>query len=195
MTQIPSSANQRTPDASTRKVIILGVGGGIAAYKSATICSQLVQAGHDVRVVMTSAATHFIGAATFAALSGKPVATDSFEPQVWPLGPHIQLAENADLLVIAPATANLMGQFANGLASDLLSTLYLQAACPVLLAPAMSNQMWEKPAVQRNLSQLRADGCHFVGPDSGWLSCRQQGFGRMSDPDAIVAEIAQMLIS
>jgi phosphopantothenoylcysteine decarboxylase/phosphopantothenate--cysteine ligase len=176
-----------------QKVIVLGVGGGIAAYKSAMLCSRLAQDGHDVRVAMTQAATHFVGAATFAALSGKPVATDCFDPATWPLGPHIELAQEADLLVIAPATANLLGQFACGLAGDLVSTLFLQVSCPVLLAPAMSNQMWEKPAVKRNVVQLQADGCHFVGPDSGWLSCRQKGAGRMSEPDEIVSAIEQLL--
>jgi phosphopantothenoylcysteine decarboxylase len=176
------------------KVIVLGVGGGIAAYKSAMLCSRLAQAGCDVRVAMTQAATHFIGAATFAALSGNPVGAASFDSATWPLGPHIELADGADLFVIAPATANLLGQFAGGLAGDLVSTLYLQVSCPVLLAPAMSNQMWEKPAIQRNVAQLQADGCHFVGPDSGWLSCRQKGAGRMSEPDAIYHAVQQCLI-
>lgn len=176
------------------KVIVLGVGGGIAAYKSAMLCSRLAQAGCEVRVAMTHAATNFVGSTTFAALSGKHVATASFDPAIWPLGPHIELAEGADLFVIAPATANLLGQFAGGLAGDLVSTLYLQVSCPVLLAPAMSNQMWEKPAVQRNVAQLRSDGCHFVGPDSGWLSCRQKGAGRMSEPDAIFHAVKQCLI-
>ena len=178
----------------SRKVIVLGVGGGIAAYKVATVCSRLVQAGHEVRVVMTRASLQFVGTATFAALSGSHVATDSFgEQAIWPLGPHIELADGADLLVVAPATANLLGQFASGLAGDLLSTLYLQATCPVLLAPAMSNNMWMKPAVQRNITQLRADGCHFVGPESGWLSCRQTGEGRMSEPEAIVESVQRCL--
>ncbi len=176
-----------------RKAIVLAVGGGIAAYKSATVCSRLVQAGHDVRVVMTSSAAEFVGAATFAALSGHPVATSSFDPSTWPLGPHIEFADGADLLVVAPATANLLGQFANGLASDLVSTLYLQVGCPVLLAPAMSNQMWSKASVQRNIKQLSDDGCRFVGPDVGWLSCRQSGAGRMSEPEAIVAAALKLL--
>ena len=170
-----------------KKVVVLGVGGGIAAYKAATICSRLVQAGHEVRVAMTSAATQFVGSATFSALSGRAVATDSFDSITWPLGPHIELAEGADLFIVAPATANLLGQFAGGLAADLLSTLYLQVDCPILLAPAMSNAMWSKPAVQRNVEQLRTDGCHFVGPELGWLSCRQSGEGRMSEPEQIVA--------
>lgn len=173
-----------------RPVVVLAVGGGIAAYKSAALCSRLVQSGYEVRVAMTASATEFVGPATFAALSGQAVATGSFAPDQWPLGPHIELAggarrTDADLLVVAPATANLLGQFAYGIATDLVTTLYLQVACPVLLAPAMSQVMWAKPAVQRNIQQLRDDGCHFVGPEQGWLSCRQSGSGRMSEPEAI----------
>lgn len=176
-----------------RSRVTLAVGGGIAAFKAATICSRLVQSGLDVRVAMTDAATQFIGASTFAALSGKPVATGSFDPDRWPLGPHIELVDCAHLMIVAPATAGLIGQFAHGLAGDLVSTLYLQADCPVLLAPAMSQKMWSKPAVKRNIETLRSDGCHFIGPDEGWLSCRQQGSGRMSEADAIV-EAAQKLL-
>jgi phosphopantothenoylcysteine decarboxylase len=184
--------------ATGRSVVILAVGGGIAAYKSAALCSRLVQAGHEVRVAMTASATQFVGPATFAALSGRAVATGSFESGQWPLGPHIELAggtgrADADLMIVAPATANLLGQFAHGLANDLVATLYLQVACPVLLAPAMSQAMWSKPAVERNIEQLRRDGCHFIGPEQGWLSCRQTGSGRMSEPDAI-AEAAQKLL-
>ena len=180
-------------------VIVLAVGGGIAAYKSAALCSRLAQAGHEVRVAMTASATEFVGASTFAALSGQPVATDAFDPAHWPLGPHIELPggtrrREADLLIVAPATANLLGKFANGIATDLVSTLYLQVACPVLLAPAMSQVMWAKPAVQRNVQRLREDGCHFVGPEQGWLSCRQSGSGRMSEPEAI-AQAAENLLS
>ena len=173
--------------------VILAVGGGIAAYKAAALCSRLAQAGYRVRVTMTSAATEFVGPATFAALSGRAVATGSFESGVWPLGPHIELADGADLMIVAPATANLIGQFAGGLAGDLIATLYLQVSCPVLLAPAMSSAMWSKPAVQRNVARLREDGCHFVGPDEGWLSCRQTGSGRMSEPDAIFEAAGRLL--
>ncbi len=175
------------------QTIVLAVGGGIAAYKSAALCSQLAQAGYQVRVAMSSAATAFVGPATFAALSGRRVAVGSFDPDQWPLGAHIETAVDADLMIVAPATANLLGQFVGGLASDLLSTLYLQVECPVLLAPAMSYSMWCKPAVQRNVAQLRLDGCHFVGPDDGWLSCRKSGSGRMSEPDAI-REAAEALL-
>lgn len=178
---------------SVGRNVILAIGGGIAAYKSAALCSKLAQSGHHVRVAMTSAATEFIGAATLAALSGRPVATGSFDAGTWPLGPHIELAEDADLMIVAPATANLIGQFANGLAGDLLATLYLQVDCPVLIAPAMSASMWSKPSVQRNIEILKGDGCHFIGPDAGWLSCRKTGSGRMSEPEAILQAAEQIL--
>ena len=189
-----NSSSAADSDALSRKVVVLGVGGGIAAYKAATLCSRLAQAGHEVRVAMTPAAMQFVGKATCSALSGRPVATDSFEPSLWPLGPHIELVDGADLFVVAPATANLLAQFAGGLANDLLSTLYLQAACPVLLAPAMSNLMWSKPSVQRNVKQLREDGCQFVGPEAGWLSCRQSGEGRMSEPETILHSVQECLL-
>lgn len=190
MNSPPTEASTATRPPS-RGVVVLAVGGGIAAYKAATLCSRLVQAEFEVRVAMTAAATQFILPATFSALSGRPVATAMFAPEVWPLGPHIELAQDADLFVVAPATANLLGKFAQGLSDDLVSTLYLQVACPVLLAPAMSNLMWEKPAVQRNIRQLREDGCQFIGPATGWLSCRQTGAGRMSEPDEIAERAIQ----
>lgn len=176
-----------------RRVILLAVGGGIAAYKSAFLCSRLAQLGHEVRVAMTQSATQFVGVQTFAALSGRPVATDSFRPDHHPLGPHIELAEELDLMIVAPATANLLCKFARGTADDLVSTLYLQRQSAVLLAPAMSNAMWSKPAVQRNVEQLKSDGCHLVGPSEGWLSCRVKGEGRMSEPDEILAAAQSIL--
>jgi len=176
-----------------RKSVILAVGGGIAAYKSAALCSRLAQSGFQVRVAMTSVATEFVGPATFAALSGRPVAIGSFDSGKWPLGPHIELADGADLMIVAPATANLIGQFACGLASDLIATLYLQVTCPVLIAPAMSASMWSKRSVQRNIETLRSDGCNFIGPDEGWLSCRKTGSGRMSEPDAILEAVIHLI--
>lgn len=173
--------------------VILAVGGGVAAYKSAALCSKLAQAGHHVRVAMTSAAMEFVGAATFSALSGHSVATGVFDSGKWPLGPHIELAAGADLMIVAPATANLIGQFAGGLAGDLVSTLYLQVECPVLIAPAMSASMWSKPAVRRNIETLTDDGCHLIGPDAGWLSCRKRGEGRMSEPEAILQAALTLL--
>lgn len=174
------------------RAILLAVGGGIAAYKSAILCSRLVQCGYDVRVAVTRAAAQFIGTPTLAALSGKPVADSIFDP-AYPMGPHIELSDQLDLMIVAPATASLLARFASGRADDLVSTLYLQTECPVLVAPAMSAPMWSKPAVQRNVAQLREDGCHFVGPATGWLSCRVTGEGRMSEPDEILAQAETLL--
>src|SRR6266566_488575 len=136
--------------------LVVGVTGGIAAYKTAALVSQLVQDGAGVCVVMTRAAGKFIGAATFEALTGRPVLTAAFNDPDHPLGPHIDLAD-ADLLCIAPATANFLAKAAVGLADDLLSTLYLAFKGPVLMAPAMNDAMWAKPAVERNVEQLKAD--------------------------------------
>lgn len=173
--------------------ILVGVCGGVAAYKTAALVSQLVQAGADVSVLLTAAGEKFIGAATFAALTGRPVLRDMFDEQQHPLGAHIDLAQQAELLCVAPATANFLAQAAGGLANDLLSTLYLTCTCPVLLAPAMNCDMWAKPSVQRNVKQLTADGIHFVGPEEGWLSCRAVGLGRMSAPEKIGEAISRLL--
>lgn len=141
---------------------------------------------------MTRSATRFLGPATLAALSGRAVATDSFD-ESHPLGAHIELARELDLMIVAPATANLLAKFAGGIADDLVSTLYLQVQCPILLAPAMSDPMWHRPAVQRNVETLAADGCHQIGPESGWLSCRVEGDGRMSAPESIVEKVEMLL--
>ena len=177
----------------TGREIIVGVTGGIAAYKTAMLVSRLVQNGTGVTVVMTEAARQFIGEATFAALTGRPVATKIFDEGSYPLGVHIELAEKRDLLVVAPASADFLAKAAGGQADDLLTTLYLAFSAPVLMAPAMNTAMWEKPAVQRNVAQLRADGVQFVDPESGWLSCRQVGSGRMAEPEKILAAIAARL--
>jgi phosphopantothenoylcysteine decarboxylase/phosphopantothenate--cysteine ligase len=167
------------------RAVLLAIGGGIAAYKSATLCSRLAQAGVEVRVAMSATAVQFVGPATFAALSSRPVATATVDPSVFPLGPHIELTRGIDLLVVAPATANLLAKFALGFADELISTLYLQNTAPVLLAPAMSEAMWSHVSVQRNVQRLRDDGVHLVGPEPGWLSCRETGLGRMSEPESI----------
>ncbi len=172
--------------------ILIGVTGGIAAYKTAALVSQLVQGGAKVTVVMTEAAQRFVGPATFAALTGRPVPSDPFDP-AHPLGAHIELAQRAELFCVAPASANFLAKAAAGLADDLLSTIYLCCECPVLLAPAMNCQMWAKPAVQRNVTRLREDGAGFVDPEEGWLSCRQQGVGRMAAPERIAAVIQELL--
>jgi phosphopantothenoylcysteine decarboxylase/phosphopantothenate--cysteine ligase len=177
----------------TGRELIIGVTGGVAAYKTAALVSQLVQAGAGVTVVMTASAEQFIGAATFAALTGRAVVREVFDTSAHPLGAHIDLAAKAQLLCVAPATANFMAKAACGLADDLLSTLYLAFPGPVLAAPAMNNAMWEKPAVQRNVAQLRSDGVRIIGPEEGWLSCRVKGMGRMASPERIFATICETL--
>ncbi|MGE0758600.1 MAG: flavoprotein [Pirellulaceae bacterium] len=177
----------------TKPEVLIGVCGGIAAFKTAALVSQLVQAGFGVQVAMTESARKFVGPATFAALSGRPVATEVFEDDRYPLGAHITLSQQCRLFCVAPATANFMAKAAQGVADDLLSTLYVCARSPVLLAPAMNSEMWNHVAVQRNLAQLRADGVEFVEPEQGWLSCRQSGVGRMASPDRILAEIESRL--
>ena len=172
--------------------IVIGVSGGIAAYKAAVLTSQLVQAGARVTAVLTRNARRFIGAATFAALTGRPVASRSFDP-AYPLGAHIELAAKADLMVVAPATADLLAKAAHGLADDLLTTLLVCVECPVLYAPAMNAAMWAKPAVQRNVSALVVDGGMIVPPGTGWLSCRQSGAGRMAEPAEIVSVVTAAL--
>ena len=175
------------------RAVLIGVCGGIAAYKTAALVSQLAQTEHATRVVLTDSARRFVGDATFAALTGQPVCGQDFDERSYPLGEHIVLAEESDLFCIAPATANFLAKAAHGLADDLLTTLYLSFTGPVLVAPAMNCQMWEKPAVQRNVATLREDGVAFVGPDEGWLSCRRRGTGRMASPEAIFEAIRREL--
>ncbi len=167
--------------------IVVAVCGGIAAYKTAAVVSALVQRGAGVTVAMTEAAQKFITPLTFEALTGRRVfnsvwdVADDYDPQ------HLRLTERADLFIVAPATANVVAKMAHGLADDLVSTMLLAAACPVLLAPAMNARMWENRIVRRNVETLRANGYRFVGPGSGWMACRTVGVGRMSEPDEIVA--------
>ncbi|MCA9141039.1 MAG: phosphopantothenoylcysteine decarboxylase [Planctomycetales bacterium] len=179
-------------DSTRPKRVLLVVGGGIAAYKAAVICSRLAQAGHHVQTVMTRSATEFLGPATLAALSGRPVGLDGFDSR-YPLGAHIEMALDVDVMIVAPATANLIAKFAHGIADDLASTIYLQNTAPVLVAPAMSDPMWNKPSLARNVAQLVDDGCEIIGPDSGWLSCRVKGMGRMVDPETILGRVAEIL--
>ncbi len=174
------------PDNLGHTKILLGVSGGIAAYKAAELCRLFVRAGASVRVMMTRAAQRFVGETTFAALSGNPVATDLFDPQQEDQIGHIQLADEADLLVIAPATANTLAKLNHGVADDLLSTVYLAYSGPVLLAPAMNINMWEHPATRSNVEQLRQRGHQVVGPGSGELACGHHGAGRMAEPHEIL---------
>ena len=168
--------------------IIIAVTGGVAAYKAAALTSQLVQDGFGVRAVLTPSAQKFVGTATFAALTGRSVVTNIFDPQ-FPLGSHIELARTADVLCVAPATANFIAKAANGISDDLLSTLYLCFTGPVIIAPAMNCEMWDKAVVQRNVKQLIDDGVGVIGPQEGWLSCRTKGLGRMASPEEIAAAI------
>lgn len=170
--------------------LLIGVSGGIAAYKTAALVSRLVQAGAGVTVVMTRAATKLVGPKTFEALTGRPVGLKVFGPGGHP---HITLARAAEVFCIAPATANVLAKAATGLADDLLSTLLLSFQGPVLMAPAMNSLMWQKPAVQRNVRQLAEDGVTLVGPEEGFLSCREQGPGRMASPEALYDAIAAAL--
>ena len=176
-----------------KREILMGVTGGIAAYKVADLTSKLVQSGAQVTVAMTRSAEEFIGATTFAALTGRPVYRHLFAPQEHFQGEHIGLARRADVYVIAPATANTIARLANGLADDLVSTLALTVTVPILVAPAMNTEMWHKPSVQRNVEQIRTDGMRIVEPGSGWLSCGQVGAGRMAEPQEILNVIQSVL--
>jgi len=195
-----------TPDRSLdgRRVLV-GLGGGIACYKVATLVSRLVQRGAAVRCVMTQAATRFLGPVTLQSLSGRPVITSAWDRDEHPESQHIGLARWADLMVIAPATADLIGKLAHGLCDDAVS---LAAAAlprdperaalqtPLLLAPAMNADMWANPAVQHNVAAVRdVLGATLVGPESGWQACRTSGAGRMSEPEAILEAIGSAVPS
>lgn len=177
----------------TGRELLIGVTGGVAAYKTAEVVSRCVQSGASVTVVLSRSARKFVGPALFEALTGRPVYTSLFRPREHFKGEHIGLAERAELYLIAPATANTLAKLAHGLADDLVSTLALSFTGPVVVAPAMNSQMWGKSAVQRNVEQLRVDGIVVLEPQEGWLSCRQVGPGRMAEPDEIVAAIREQL--
>jgi phosphopantothenoylcysteine decarboxylase/phosphopantothenate--cysteine ligase len=171
------------------KRIALGVTGGIAAYKAAELVRLLIKQGASVQVAMTEAATHFVTPVTFQALSGKTVFTDQWDPRVANNMAHIDLSREADALLIAPASADFLAKVAHGLADDLLTTLVLARACPLLVAPAMNRQMWENPATRRNIATLVADGVALLGPGCGDQACGETGLGRMIEPEEIVAEL------
>ena len=171
--------------------ILLGISGGIAAYKSAELVRLLRKQGADVRVVMTESAMQFMSPLSFQALSGNPVHSDLLDVDAENAMGHINLARWADVLLIAPATANLLAKLSHGLADDLLSTLYLAATCPVYIAPAMNQAMWHKPVTQENVAKLIAHGVTFIGPEQGEQACGETGFGRMSEPSAICDYVQQ----
>ncbi|WP_447003161.1 bifunctional phosphopantothenoylcysteine decarboxylase/phosphopantothenate--cysteine ligase CoaBC [Saccharothrix isguenensis] len=179
-------------DAPVVPRVVLGVGGGIAAYKACEVLRRLTESGHSVRVVPTDGALKFVGAATFEALSGQPVQTGVFEDV--PAVPHVKLGQTADLVVVAPATANLIAKAAHGLADDLLTNTLLTARCPVLLVPAMHTEMWEHPATRANVALLRSRGVIVAEPASGRLTGKDTGKGRLPEPSEIV-DLARLLLA
>ena len=186
-----SSSDPQAP--SSKKNIALGVCGGIAAYKAVEVLRGLQRAGCDVRVAMTKRACEFVQPLTFRALSGSHVVVDDYAPDNPDPIAHITFSQTTDLLIVAPATANMIAKFANGVADDFLSSTYLACTAPVLIAPAMNTTMLEHPATQRNLEQLRADGVHIVEPDAGEMACGTIGPGRLSEPEQIVAAALKIL--
>lgn len=191
----PAVAANASPGQPTLKgrELIVGVCGGIAAYKVADVVSKLVQLGAGVTVVMTAEAQKFITPLTFEALSGRPVRTSTFDLVETSDPQHIGLTERADLMLVAPATTNTIAKLANGICDDLVSLMVCAAACPVVFAPAMNSRMWDHPVAQENFGKLASLGYRFIGPEAGWLACRNVGVGRMSEPAKIVEEITRML--
>jgi phosphopantothenoylcysteine decarboxylase/phosphopantothenate--cysteine ligase len=173
------------------KNVLLGVSGGIAVYKAAALCSRLVQAGADVRVIMTESAAKFVAPLTFQTLSRHDVAVDTFDEKDASVVSHIHLADSADVVVIAPATANIIAKMALGLGDDMLSTTLLAATAPVFVAPAMNVHMYAHPAVQQNMSTLAQRGVRFIEPGTGQLACGYVGKGRLAEPEEIFAEIVR----
>src|SRR6476661_3052201 len=194
---MPPAPNPPSTDAAsgqlTGRELIVAVCGGIAAYKVADVVSKLVQLGAGVTVVMTAEAQRFVTPLTFEALSGRKVRTSTFDlvdagdPQ------HIGLTERADLMLVAPATNNVIAKVAHGLCDDLVSLMVCAAACPVVFAPAMNNRMWDNPIAQENVKKLAALGYRFIGPESGWLACRNIGPGRLSEPTKIVEDLIAVM--
>ena len=171
------------------KRIVLGVSGGIAAYKAAELVRLLARQGAEVQVAMTEGATHFVTATTFQALSGKPVYLDQWDARMPNAMAHIDLSRQADLILVAPASADFLARIANGMADDLLATMVLARDCPLLVAPAMNRQMWENPATQRNVATLLGDGIEIIGPASGEQACGEIGAGRMLEPEEILEAV------
>jgi len=171
----------------------LGVSGGIGAYKAVEVARLLQKRGHEVQAVMTRSARKFVGPLTFEAITHRPVITSQFAAGINSNVEHIEIASTIDLLLVAPATANIIGKFANGIADDFLSSLHLATRAPVLMAPAMNTNMWNHPAVQENLSRLTARGVRFVDPGDGYLACGWIGKGRLADPEMIADAVDQML--
>ncbi|NLU70665.1 bifunctional phosphopantothenoylcysteine decarboxylase/phosphopantothenate--cysteine ligase CoaBC [Streptomyces sp. HNM0574] len=182
---------ERPPETGARPRVVLGVSGGIAAYKACELVRRLKESGHEVRVVPTESALHFVGEATWAALSGQPAGTEVWETvhEV----PHVRIGQQADLVVVAPATADLLAKAAHGLADDLLTNTLLTARCPVVFAPAMHTEMWEHPATRENVATLRRRGALVIEPDVGRLTGADTGKGRFPEPEAVFAFCRRVL--
>lgn len=173
--------------------IVVGVSGSIAAYKAADLVSKLVQRGAGVTCVMTRSAAQFVGPLTFQTLTRRRVMLEPFDLESVVDPTHISVTDKAELVVLAPATANLLAKAAHGIADDILTSLLLAVRCPVLVAPAMNDRMWEHPATQENIATLRKRGYAFVEPESGFLACGTYAKGRLAAPDAILASIGALL--
>jgi len=192
----PAPANTGQPGALSGRRIAVALSGGIACYKTATLVSRLVQQGADVRVLMTEAATHFVGPLTFQSLSGKPVLTSVWQSDDHPDSQHVGVARWCELMVIAPATADLIAKLAHGLTGDVVTLVAcaLPSTTPLLIAPSMNADMWANPIVQKNVATLKElPNCTLVGPDDGWQACRTEGAGRMSEPERIFETITEQL--
>lgn len=176
------------------KTILLGVCGSIAAYKAADLTSKLVKRGHTVFVVMTQSATQFIGPMTFQTLSQNPVTSGVFDERDSWRPTHIDLADRADLFLIAPATANIIAKLAHGIADDALTSIALATRAPFLIAPAMNGKMWLHDATQQNVAVLKSRGANFLGPEEGMLACGYEGVGRLWNTDEIAAEADRILL-
>jgi phosphopantothenoylcysteine decarboxylase / phosphopantothenate---cysteine ligase len=186
---------KRSEDKLVPKKVALGISGGIAAYKAAEILRGLQKAGYTVRVAMTKRACEFIQPLTFRALSGSHVIVDDYAPDNPDPIAHITFSQSVDLLIVAPATANIISKFANGIADDFLTSTYLASTAPVLVAPAMNTTMWRHPATQRNINLLRDAGVHVLDPDEGEMACGTIGPGRLSDPERIIKAAVDILNS
>ncbi len=190
--QSPDPASPQPPGTLSGRRIAVALSGGIACYKTATLVSKLVQQGADVRVLMTDAATRFVGPLTFQSLSGKPVLTSVWQSDDHPDSQHIGVARWCELLVIAPATADLIAKLAHGLTGDVVTlvTCALPSKTPLLVAPSMNADMWANPIVQKNVATFKTlPNCQLIGPDDGWQACRTEGCGRMSEPEEILDTI------
>jgi len=193
MNERETSSPADTGQVLAGREVIVAVCGGIAAYKVADLVSKLVQCGAGVTVVMTESATKFVTPLTFQTLSGRMVRTSTWDLPDSSDVQHIDLTEKADLMVVAPATANIIAKAATGICDELVSTMINAAACPVVFCPAMNNLMWTNPITQENVQKLTRLGYRFIGPEEGWLACRNTGLGRMSEAGSILEAVTQIL--